>query len=171
MNIAKGYSIWLIPCDEVYNELQNVIRKLSLKYLTPNFDPHITLLHGIEDDLDKVKHNFILFTENLSQFPVRFLEIKCKTEYFKSIFIEVELDQQLTSLFLHGKKLFGQKEFEDFDPHISLMYSDIDLNKKIEIANSIKLPYWKKVTINKIQLMKTVGRVEEWETINFFKLN
>ncbi|MCX8011463.1 MAG: hypothetical protein N3A61_09945 [Ignavibacteria bacterium] len=167
---AKGFSIWLIPGDEVYFELQNLITELSLKYSTPNFEPHITLLHGIEDDLDNINKNFILLSKNLSQFQLRFLELKCGEEFFKSIFIEVELNQELTDLYLLGKKLFGQWGNLDFKPHVSLMYSNIKLSRKIEIANSIKISTWEKVIINKIQLMKTIGKVEEWEIINFFPL-
>lgn len=44
---SKGYSLWLMPREELYHKFANLIKKLAKKYNAPKFEPHITLLGQI----------------------------------------------------------------------------------------------------------------------------
>jgi len=47
MSKAKGYSLWLMPTEEVYDGLNTIISQLSRKYSTQYFKPHVTLIGEI----------------------------------------------------------------------------------------------------------------------------
>ena len=46
------YTLWLIPDNNTYNKLSDLIVGLSSLHDTPQFEPHVTLLGGIVDPLD-----------------------------------------------------------------------------------------------------------------------
>ena len=47
MSSSEKYSLWLRPFGDTAFSIQQRINKLSEKYGTPSFEPHVTLLSGI----------------------------------------------------------------------------------------------------------------------------
>ena len=44
---ATGYSVWLMPEESAFKDLQKTIFDLADKYKTTSFDPHITIIGGV----------------------------------------------------------------------------------------------------------------------------
>lgn len=40
--ISKGYTLWLIPKDEIYKKFAELIKKLAGEYGGLIFEPHVT---------------------------------------------------------------------------------------------------------------------------------
>jgi 2'-5' RNA ligase len=72
--------------------------------------------------------------------------------------------------FLSARKLFNQLDNSSYHPHLSLMYSDVSLERKRKIANQIKLSKKSTILIDRVSLVQTIGAVEEWKVIKNIKL-
>lgn len=164
---AKGYSIWLMFKNEDEIKLQNIINELSEEFSSPLFKPHVTLLSGIETEED-LREKFSKVIENLNSFDIKIKDIKCSEEFYKSLFLEVEIDEYLNSLYLKAVDTFNfELQPLKFQPHISLLYSDNYNSKKNMAAKRIENLKNVKLTVNKIALVRTNGCPSEWrELIN-----
>ena len=45
-------TLWLMPDKETYLKIGQLIAELSSVHNTPSFEPHVTLISGITDDLE-----------------------------------------------------------------------------------------------------------------------
>lgn len=53
--LSDSYSLWLkLPAGPVYKKLEQEIAAQAKEHSSPLFEPHVTLLGGIEGDKDKV---------------------------------------------------------------------------------------------------------------------
>jgi len=115
-----AYSIWLMPCAEQRTELEQIIRKLSIRYCTPLFIPHITLCSGAwskdEEDLRDAFERLAAQTAPV-ELAVRGIDW---TDHWVSFFF----------LRLRGAEDFFQRaacgiagaHLSEIGPHLSLLY-------------------------------------------------
>ena len=47
MELVNSYYFWLIPQKETYDKFQKIIHALGQTYDTPTFEPHVTLVSGL----------------------------------------------------------------------------------------------------------------------------
>lgn len=52
--MTESYSLWLKPSGHVADKLAQEIRSQASEHLAPVFEPHVTLLGGIEGDKEHI---------------------------------------------------------------------------------------------------------------------
>lgn len=172
---AQGYSLWLIPSDNVYSQFQELIKRLSIQYKTPSFLPHITLLGSIDNEgrltQDDHKQRSGLIANKLAPLKVKLGIVKGEPDkWWKRIYVEASglgFDQA----YKIACSVYSMS-ISDFQPHLSLLYSDqIGPTVTESLTDKLKTNY-KDVsfTTNKIYLVDTNGAVEEWRVIEKFSL-
>ncbi|OGZ35116.1 MAG: hypothetical protein A3A94_00525 [Candidatus Portnoybacteria bacterium RIFCSPLOWO2_01_FULL_43_11] len=133
------YSIWIIPPEPIFSQLKNVIKKLSVKYDSPIFEPHMTLLGNINQSLPGIEQKITELASYVNRLELSLGPISFSTTYFQSVFVRVNSTARLTQLNLDVKKLFNM-ENNVFMPHISLLYGNHDMTIREKAASEVQLP-------------------------------
>lgn len=170
---TTGYSIWLEPEGDIKTRLARVIKELSLQHNTAIFDPHVTLLGGIQgfekDVLDLTNET----AQRIKSYIINLTgKIYCEEHWAKSLFVQVRKTAELLKANQIAREVFDLNTLDVYHPHLSLMYSeDIPLDKRIEIARHLDAVILTgQFIVDKIHLYHTQGKVEDWEKVGEFKL-
>lgn len=136
--MTTPYAIWIIPPDPLYSYLQKIIIELTEEYGSPVFEPHLTLLSGITEDLPTIVEKMTSIASTGSPLELSLGPVSFSTTYFQSVLVRVNSTAPLLQLHLDILKTFG---FETgvFMPHMSLMYGDLPMPLREKIAQSISL--------------------------------
>ncbi|MBU2577814.1 2'-5' RNA ligase family protein [Patescibacteria group bacterium] len=173
MTKAEGYSIWLIPSGDVYQELAKIISQLSEKYSTPNFEPHVTLigageLVGTEEEmLSKTSK----LTDLLRPFKIKLIKADYFDEYFRCVFIRAEKTKEITEVNNIARATFNLKLDPEYMPHFSLMYGDINPETKEKILADLGKEFDISFEVNSLHLFSTTGEVNDWHKVKEFPLS
>lgn len=132
------YSVWIIPPQPVFDELNTIISDLSAEYKGPVFKSHMTLLGSTECELDDIRKAVEAVAKNTKKLNLTLGPISFSTTYYQSVLVRVGTTARLMQLNLDLKKALGI-ENNVFMPHISMMYGDHDMKTREEIAAKIKL--------------------------------
>src|SRR3989338_5017501 len=90
MTQTKRYSLWIIPTGDVYDRLKDIILRLSLKYSTPRFEPHITLIGGLSCSEEEILSKVSWLSTLLKPFPVKLIKTEYLDEYYRCLFLRAE---------------------------------------------------------------------------------
>src|SRR5512136_1264008 len=93
---ARGVSLWLMPEGETYERLAGLIARLSRRFSTPAFAPHLTLLPGVggwlEDDLLVASRRL---AADLRPLEIGLSAVEGREEPFRCLFARAVLDEPL----------------------------------------------------------------------------
>lgn len=170
MKIGNGYALWLMPDENTSNIFKNEIVFLSKKYGSPHFDPHLTLLGDIKLDETELIDKTKLIASNFGKISIKIKELDYSDKYFKSIFFNIELNQQLNEMNSFTKKLFRIESQEEYKPHVSLLYGNIKNLDKIQYVRNFKNTNTWNFEVNSIRINYDFGEVKDWYEIKSFSL-
>lgn len=145
-------SLWLVPrpsnpftttASELINDTVPSNYRIPLDgKSTPKFTPHVTLLSQVptptNDDVTSWLANLPLptdFKKEHNELLLPLDEVQCSSSYFRKLFITVEKTPNLVHLVstlrshILSEPLDAAKQWaesEEFTPHMSLMYADLD---------------------------------------------
>ena len=137
-------SLWLTPPPEspLYAQLSQLISELpeadpSLKS-SPAFLPHITVISG----LSQTNTSYLTLLNFPGELAVSVKSLAFGGAYFKKVFFSIERSHALAELAKDARvKLANMSEDEaqqtvenEYDPHASLVYNDVELNETIKEA-------------------------------------
>ncbi|NQT62631.1 MAG: 2'-5' RNA ligase family protein [Candidatus Marinimicrobia bacterium] len=142
-----------------------MIAQLSKRGETPNFSPHITLLGQLTQNVDWIKAKLIDFTQNVEPFQLSFSHIGMFDQYFRSIIMHTHLNPALDRLHASAKEQFEVKTNNTFVPHLSLIYSHLELANKKLLLESIAIGSPLSVTIKEAVLVETNGGPDQWQEV------
>lgn len=129
-------AFWLLPADDERKHLQAIVKKLSSRYNTPRFEPHLTLLPlpaptvadatAVLDKLASACKPLELFRTG----PPRWSPV-----YNQALILPFELSAGLAELvrILHPQQIVPT----GYLPHISLMYANLDEESGPGLAEEI----------------------------------
>ena len=86
---AKKYALWLIPDEANRNQFAALIEKLSHRHNTPLFQPHVTLLAGMEGSINEIAHNTADLLHHLHTLKLQSTYIDTLDEYYRCLFIRI----------------------------------------------------------------------------------
>ncbi|KAK9375816.1 2',3'-cyclic-nucleotide 3'-phosphodiesterase [Lipomyces chichibuensis] len=185
-----GLSLWLSPppSSPIYNALESLITQISDDLFggaAPNFSPHITLTSDIPLDADPaavVKYAASTIEEKLE---IDVTHVAYGPSYFKKIYLRVTKTPELVRLAGESRRKYAYTAVEDaevtarewevheYDPHISLVYSDewpIHKDKKIDIEARLETLFGevgKTWLGGRISLVKTIGPADKWPVLAY----
>lgn len=148
--------LWLIPIGPACDVFQSIIKRLAGEHDAPVFAPHLTLGRGSVEQMERVSPNPI---------ELRVLGIACSERFTKTLFVRFELTPELAEF----RNSLGM-EAAGFAPHLSLLYKQMPMPEKKQLASSISLQLAtaKFGAIEAVRCAReTAWRVdvESWETI------
>lgn len=133
------FSVWLVPQKEDENYLSNVIQELGKKNNSPIFTPHLTLFGDINIELDKLKSIIGDVFFNIKPFEIQKTRINQSEAFFKTVFIEFELNNTLKNLFTAFSEKTDKRNLSTFKPHVSLIYKTMPVDEKLNIIEKLNI--------------------------------
>jgi 2'-5' RNA ligase len=161
------YSLWLKPSIESFRRYQSIITDLSDIHQTQSFEPHITLMSGINDISDEAFYKISILAALIKVFDDNSTTLSMHNSYYKSLYATIQSNTTLDNLSAEIQALFPKNNYE-FQPHLSLIYSDLTKVEKLKIIEHQKKFHPKLIGLEGIQIMKTIGASTDWETIEHF---
>jgi len=162
------HAIWLTFSENDRNYLKNIIDDLSEKYHTPKFEPHITVYGLVDSEIRLIENIAREATLNYSSFLVEKSEILQSEELWKTVYIELKMNDNLGLIHKNLKKYFDKIVKYEFNPHISLIYKILPIEEKIKIINELKIK--NEFTVNKLVVQKFFPEIEKWKIVKKYSL-
>ena len=156
------YSLWLMPRGRIAEELQKLIADLSMKYKTPVFQPHVTLIGELNLPKARAVNRTKELVDRITPFEIRLAEVSYLEEYFRCIFINARKTRDLTNAHETACELFRQRSHEDYMPHLSLIYGHLSSRTKQIIIQEIGDKIEMEFLTSEIHLYYTGGDPEGW---------
>lgn len=178
-------SLWLTlpPNTPINDHLAELIKSLPTAHpslaSSPIFMPHITLTSQIPDD------NSDISTLGIPpSLAVLIKDLTFGNAYFKKVYFTMDRSHKLLQLAEEARITFnglGKEDAKhtvekDYDPHLSLLYSDVDIDNRLKAAVEDKITKqaeqfgfgsWegKSWEGGQVVLVKTEGAVEQWKIL------
>jgi len=133
---------WLLPDPPAREVFSKKIRELATRFGAPEFEPHVTVFISPDssrqpsDVLGELEPKTIELTASNISFSEKFT---------KTLFLQFEKSQALQKLGDEIWRVSGAPERHIIDPHLSLLYAKLALEKKKALANEIKFSFGKVV--------------------------
>jgi len=107
--------------------------------------------------------------DKIKPFTVEKEKIDFSEDFWKSIFILIKKNQELEKIHSRLAKNLNEFALYDFISHISLVYQNLEKEKKIRIIETLEIK--NEFTIDKISILKFSQNIKEWEIIKKFYFN
>lgn len=166
MASSAKYSLWLRPFGDIAFSIQQRINKLSEKYNSPKFEPHVTLLSGLRHGETELIQLTKTLAGALTPFDILLTHAGYRDKYYQSLYVHVKKNEALINAYQTALQLFDIEEGEEFIPHLSLMYGDFSQEEKERILSIMGREFHIRFNVHSLLLMKTDGKPEEWEKIH-----
>ncbi len=106
-----------------------------------------------------------LLASALSPFEVRLSGVGREESYFRSLYVPAEPSGPLTEARARAEEVFGGAASEEFVPHMSLLYGDIDNSAKDDIIKTIGSAVTANFTVEGLSLYRVGMDVHGWERV------
>lgn len=123
-------AFWLIPTEQAF--YQSLIHDLAQRYDAPIFQPHVTLYSG---NFERTK--ILEFLRTPIDITLEVDLIQYSDQFTKTLFIQLVSNPQLEQLSELIQTYFGSPY--SLDPHLSLIYANLDEAGKRSLSEEIQL--------------------------------
>lgn len=165
MTVTATHSLWLEPSGDIAYKLQERIKKLSKKYETPVFPPHVTLLEGVQSTETELVPLANTLASSLETFELLLTKAGYSDEFYRSLYIHVEESRQLLEIRKMACRLFDVAE-DGYMPHLSLLYGELSTNEKERLLNIMGREFHIRFPVKSIVIMQTEGEPDEWKKVH-----
>ena len=165
--------MWLVPdrSASVYARLRRLIVELAQRFGTPPFDPHVTLLGGLDAPLGSVRRDLARLAPSLRPCEIRLGEVVSRGEYFQRLVAVVESTPDVTAAHERAKAVFAGHR-PAYRPHLSLAYGSLTEAQTAvlcDLANASGV-MGTRFTPAGLELWRTDGPVEAWVCVAALRL-
>lgn len=134
---ATPFAVWLLPEAGCRAELRKLIRELARRHEATPFEPHVTVFAGRRSGEDRVERIVAAAFAGTDALELEVTGVAAADSFFKSVFLTLRPHGFLE----RASRIIGQRLREaqryDLQPHLSLLYTDLPLEAKREIATRV----------------------------------
>lgn len=164
----SGYSLWLMPGQELSDRLTRIISQLSRQYTGPPFSPHVTLLGQVQGREEDVKKKTEEIAKTLRPYEIRLNGFDYFDEFFMALFIKADETQAVMEAHALAGKFFPKENERSYMPHLSLFYGNLPVETKKSIIADLGEALAVSFKIRRIHLFSTSGEAEDWYEVASF---
>jgi 2'-5' RNA ligase len=162
------YSLWLTPEEgtAAARQFRDAIADLTATHEDAVvFEPHITVVGGIDGDRTALTETTQSLAAETDPLAVTFSDVRCSTTRHQCVFQLVEPSIKLFDLHQRARDALSLPS-EAYFPHLSLVYSDMIVSRRIAVAASIDTESLPEHTeLSTLKLVDTTGPASTWETV------
>lgn len=143
---------WLVPAAGPAEELLlTTITRLADEYDAPRFSPHVTLTPTFDSPLEQAAQTLTALVAGLPAVEVTFAAAGHEQAYFRALYLLPEPSAELTAIHEAAQRAWDMGPWA-FQPHLSLLYSEIPEAGKPLIIDSIGIPLPLTVRFDAVEL-------------------
>jgi len=105
------------------------------------------------------------YFKKMTPFQLSFSHVGMFEQYFRSIILHTYPNSDLEQLHHQALQQFEINTNDTFVPHLSLLYSHLDLAEKKQLMEGLALGSPLSVTISEVLLVETSGSPQQWQEI------
>ncbi len=162
------HAIWLTFSKNDREYLNKIINELSEKYHAPKFEPHITVYGLVDSEMSLIESIAKEATLNHNSFLVEKSEILQSEKLWKTVYVELKMNNQLELFYKNLKKHFEKIVKYKFNPHISLIYKILPIEERIKIINELDIK--NEFMVNRLVVQKFFPEIEKWKIVKEYNL-
>jgi 2'-5' RNA ligase len=134
--IFRG-SVWIRPTGPALDEIQRVGRRLQDEVGGPGIWPHLSIIGGIEMTRLDAERRLKQLAASFLPFVVKLGQLDGYNDYYRALFAQVDATPELLAIHRRAKELFEQQSRDPYEPHVSLVYGDIDAATKKRLVTEL----------------------------------
>lgn len=161
----KPYSVFLIPSKEDYKFLSEIIKKISIKYKTSYFEPHVTVYSGRYSNRELLRKTIESSLPEIQPFSLQVKGINVSPNYFQTLFIEFLPNKMLENIYDTLKN--AVKDYSNYTlmPHLSLIYKETTEIERLSMLTEpiITEPH---IFFDEFKLVSPLNSVDGWKDIS-----
>jgi putative hydrolase of the HAD superfamily len=160
---------WLIPSEPARSFFQGIINDLARRYGAPVFEPHVTV-HVGADQADAAEKALREVARQCKLVRLAPLGIDHSNEFIKTLFVQFGMSAELRKINGIIREAADDSTTYELKPHLSLLYKDLSVAIRCELAASITVPL-SEIVFDSLQAIRCVSPtrcradVESWQMI------
>jgi hypothetical protein len=163
---VTGNVIWLIPSELHVSFYREEIQKLSDRFDTARFSPHLTIGRLPDDYSDRhlFRNLSAGLTTSTKQIAATDDGAECRSFPYQNLIHSLKSGRELDQFQTYLNRLVpGYLPKEEY--HISLMYGVTDCKRLNNVIADLSKRLPKKVQFSKISVIELNGRPDAWRTL------
>jgi 2'-5' RNA ligase len=159
------FSLWLMPEGAIAEHLSTLIERLSRAHSTPTFKPHVTLIGEINSPTTAAIAKTEELASEIEPFDVTLNEVGHDGRYFRCVYIKADKTPELMKANSVARAVLGQGGNEEYMPHLSLVYGNLDPQTRQRVIHSIGSVMNSTFHVSEIFLYYTAGDPAGWHCL------
>jgi 2'-5' RNA ligase len=164
------YSLWLMPEGPEQKEFTDVITRLSERFGTPTFEPHVTLLGGLHGEERAIVTRISDIVRTMRPVQIRTSTLHSQEDYFRQLFVQVEKTRPLMETRARVKVLAGGRRERPYSPHVSLMYGNVRYQDREALLMELGGEIVSEFETKTLHVVDTAGTPDRWRRVAAFPL-
>eukprot|EP00252_Welwitschia_mirabilis_P006191 TRINITY_DN1698_c0_g1_i2.p1 TRINITY_DN1698_c0_g1~~TRINITY_DN1698_c0_g1_i2.p1 ORF type:complete len:184 (-),score=25.58 TRINITY_DN1698_c0_g1_i2:351-902(-) len=134
----EAFSVWAMPPAEVSEKIKGVMQKLNSTFRGPEFEPHMTVVGACKMNRAQALSCLESACKNVSPYKCKIDRVASGSFFYQCVFALVQKTPEAVQAHLQASRSFGNEvRGEDYMPHISLLYANIDQTQKEFAINNV----------------------------------
>ena len=159
---------WLIPSEPAHSFFQRMINDLARRCDAPVFEPHVTIYVGA-DRADTAKNALGAAARECKLMGLKPLGIDQSNEFIKTLFVRFATSAELSKINCIIREAEKDSSQYELKPHLSLLYKNLAVATRRELATSIDVPL-SKVTFDAIKAVRCVSPMESGADVEAWRV-
>ncbi|MFZ1218823.1 MAG: hypothetical protein WAO00_05980 [Chthoniobacterales bacterium] len=159
---------WLCPAEPARSHFATLVRDLAARFDAPVFEPHVTIyVTGAERE----KPGEILRNLFPKRQPYRLsvLGLDYSDKFTQTLFVRFAPLADLARLNEDLRRASAAPGDYELNPHLSLLYTTMDVQTKRELAGSITLPFGN-VTFDTVKAVLSPARIDSRKDVESWRV-
>lgn len=162
---TSQYSLWLLPDAGDTRLLEMAMEQVNEALQGPAFLPHLTLLDRLTGDEQDLADKAIALSDKLSAFTADPDKLILSQYYFRALYVRLKASPDLLRCRQLASDIYELRMDKSFKPHLSLLYSAANREKKTAALKPVHLTLPENYHINRLALVRTALAVADWEVV------
>ena len=161
-----GY--WLCPAEPARSRFAGIIGDLAGQFDAPVFEPHVTIYvtNATQENPEAVLEKVL---KARRPFRLTVAAVDYSEKFTKTLFVRFAPDPELARLSEDLRRASVTKGNYELNPHLSLVYKEMDAETKRRLANSITLPFTE-VAFDNVKAIISPAEIKSREDVEAWRV-
>jgi 2'-5' RNA ligase len=149
-------------------QLSALIRELAQRFDAPVFEPHVTLY--VSDAANENPHSVLAkVASGRGPYRLDIAQLSYSDKFTKTLFVQFAAHPDLTRFSEDLRRASASRNDYELNPHLSLIYKEMDAETKSRLASSIALPF-KDVIFESVKAVISPATINSWADVEAWRV-